>query len=181
MKRYTINELKAEYKRLGYIFPEFHIFAIRSKENLPNKFDDLLGFVYKDQIFYGTGTTNPGTYWLNNPSRVEGTALLKEGQYIDSWTIGKHQGKYDALVQAKPVTVYRDNDKDNIAEETAKTETGFFGINWHRANENATSQNVDKWSAGCQVFNNPNEFNTFLKACSESGKGVFTATILKEF
>ncbi len=33
-----------------------------------------------------------------------GTAMLKEGQYIDAYKQGLHKGQYTALVQDKPVT-----------------------------------------------------------------------------
>lgn len=147
MNRPTIDQLKAEFSRLGYLWLPFQVIAIRSKANEPNKFDDLIGFVDGDTITWHTGTANPGTYWLENPSRVDGTAMIKEGQYIDTWQLGKHKGQYDALTQAKEVTVYWDNDKDKLAEETTTTETGYFGINWHHAHAEHESQNVDKWSA----------------------------------
>lgn len=177
----TIEELKLEFKRLGYKWFPFMGIAIRSKENKPNKFDDLIGFIANDTITWCTGTTDPGTYHLNNPGRIEGTAKLVPGQYIDTWTIGKHQDKYDAWKQSKPVKVYRDNDKDSVSEDSNLIQEGLFGINWHRANEKAISQNVDKWSAGCMVMNNFEEFDTFLKASSESGLGIFTGVLLNEF
>ena len=105
---------------------------------------------------------------------------MKVGQYVDTYTIGLHQGKYSALVQSKKVTVHRDADKDSIAEEQEKEDTGLFGINIHRANESAESKNVDKWSAGCQVLNNPTQFKELMQACIKSGKKSFTYTLLKE-
>ena len=44
---------------------------------------------------------------------VKGTAILVPGQYRGAYKIGFHKGKYKALVQAKPVKLYIDNDKDN--------------------------------------------------------------------
>jgi hypothetical protein len=111
----------------------------------------------------------------------KGTAVLKPGQYIDTWAFGLHQGKYEALKQVKPVTVYRDKDLDDKSEETAVTDTGLFGINIHRANEKAISKIIDKWSAGCQVLNNPADFKTLLDSCKESKLKAFTYTLLKEF
>jgi acid phosphatase class B len=180
MKAPTIEELKAQFTELGYKWPAFHIVGIRSKANLPNQFDDLIGMVQGDQVKWYTGTTNPGTFWLNHPMNSLGTAVLKAGQYIDTYTIGLHQGKYTALKQSKKVTVYRDADKDSVAEEQGKEDTGLFGINIHRANESTESKNVDKWSAGCQVMNNPSQFKELIQACIKSGKKSFTYTLLKE-
>lgn len=181
MKKYTIGELQFEFKKLGYQWFDFMIVGIRSAANKPNEFDDLIGLVANGKISWFTGTTNPGTHWLKNIMNPKGTALLKSGQYIDTWEIGLHQGKYEAFKQVKPVTVFRDKDLDDIAEETAVTDTGLFGINIHRANEKAISRLIDKWSAGCQVLNNPADFKTLLDEAKASKKKAFTYTLLKEF
>lgn len=180
MKAPTIEELKAQFTELGYKWPTIHIVGIRSKANEPNKFDDLIGLVQGGEVKWYTGTTNPGTFWLNNPINSLGTAVLKCGQYVDTYTIGLHKGKYTALVQSKKVTVFRDNDKDSIAEEQGKEDTGLFGINIHRANELTDSTNIDKWSAGCQVLNSSKQFKELIQACLKSGKKSFTYTLLHE-
>jgi len=181
MKRYTVAELKIKFNELGYAFPEFHIVGIRSQANAPNEFDDLIGIVSGNKVSWFTATTNPGTHWLKNLMNPKGTALLKPGQWADSWKLGLHRGEYKALIQCKPITVFRDKDKDAIAEETAVTDTGIFGINIHRANPKWTSKFIDKWSAGCQVMNNPADFKMFIEACEASGLSRFTYTLLREF
>ena len=108
MRQYTAKELKAEFERLGYSWPVFHLIGIRSNANAKNQFDDLIGVVEKDNITWYTCTTNPGTNWLQNLLNPKGAALLKPGQWDDCWQVGLHQGKYEALTQCKPVTVYRD-------------------------------------------------------------------------
>lgn len=181
MRKYTIGELQFEFKRLGYQWFDFMIVGIRSTLDKPNEFDDLIGLVANGKVTWFTGTTNPGVYWLKNLMNPKGTAVLKPGQYIDSWTLGMHQGKYEALVQYKPITVYRDKDLDDKSEETSVTETGMFGINIHRANISAISKIIDKWSAGCQVVNNPADFITLLAEAKASKLKAFTYTLLKEF
>ena len=181
MRTPTIEELKAKFTELGYKWEPFHLIGIRSAANEPNKFDDLIGVIDGNEVKFYSGTTNPGTYWLNSPMNPLGTAVLKVGQYLDTWSIGFHKGKYTALVQVKPVTVHRDADKDSVAEEQGKETTGLYGINIHRANESAISQNIDKWSAGCQVLNNPKQFKQFIEACQNSKKKYFTYTLLHEF
>jgi hypothetical protein len=181
MKKYTYTELEAEFARLGYAWPKFHLIGIRSKDNINNKFDDIIYVVNGPGTTPYSCTTNPGRHWLLNMMNPKGTAVLKPGQYVDSWKLGKHKGQYEALVQAKPVTVYRDNDKDETAEEQGKEDTGLFGINIHRANPNAISSLIEKWSAGCQVLNNPKEFASLIQACKDSGLTNFTYTLLREF
>lgn len=150
---------------------DLNIVGFRNESGEPNKFDDCCYVVYRDdsaiwRAHRYTITTDPGTYWLRNPGRVAGTAILKEGQYRGCWQLGLHRGQKSALVQIKPVTVYRDGDKDGQHDMNARqTETGLFGINLHRAGTNST--NVDKWSAGCQVWANDAEFEHFLSLCRQ--------------
>lgn len=181
MKKYTIEELKLEFNRLGYKWLDFQIVGIRSKVDNPDKFDDLIALIEKNNITWFTGTTNPGVHWLKNLLSTKGSALLKPNQYLDTWKLDLHQGKYKALCQRKPVVVYRDANKNSFAEETALTETGLFGINIHRANPSAISTIIDKWSAGCQVINNPLDFNFLIKRCESSGLKDFSYVLLKEF
>jgi hypothetical protein len=181
MKKYSYVELENEFKRLGYTWSPFHIIGVRSKANEKNRFDDHIYLINGPIMFPYTATTNPGTHWLKNLMNPKGTAVLKPGQYVDSWKIGLHQGKYKALTQAKPINVYRDNNKNDLAEELGKEDTGLFGINIHRANPSAISSIIDKWSAGCQVLNDPKEFASLLAACEKSGKSAFTYTLLREF
>ena len=181
MKKYSYTELEAKFAELGYQWPTLHIVGVRSKANEKNKFDDHIYLFNGPLMQIFTGTTNPGTHWLKNLLNPSGCAVVKPGQYVDSWKLGLHQGKYRALVQAKPITVYRDNNKNDLAEEIGKEDTGMFGINIHRANESAVSSIIDKWSAGCQVLNNPDEFHKLLTACEMSGKSAFTYTLLREF
>ena len=92
-----------------------------------------------------------------------GAAILKNGQYIDAYKIGLHRGEYKALIEQKPVTVIRDYDRNAVLDfNNGKQETGNFGINIHRAGSKGTTINVDKWSAGCQVFENAEDFAKFL-------------------
>ena len=181
MKNYKIDDLKFQFAKLNYKWHPFQIVGIRSDANIPDKFDDLIGLIEKDNLVWFTGTTNPGTHWLKNLLNPKGAALLKPNQYLNTYKLDLHQGKYLALCQRKPVTVYRDANKNNFAEETAVTDTGLFGINIHRANPSVVSTIIDKWSAGCQVLNDPIDFNFLIKRCKESGLKEFTYTLLKEF
>jgi len=107
-------------------------------------------------------TTDPGLYYFNHPLSPLGTAILKEGQYINSYQLGLHQGKYKALVESQTVTVIRDFDKDNyLSFNSGREETGLLGINIHRANLAGKTINVNQWSAGCQVFSDSGQFQKF--------------------
>lgn len=165
-------------KNGGLVFdtPYFlNLFAVRDASNV-NKFNDTLVVYWFDNnkaihTYSPTKgfTTDPGFKSLTSPVSKKGCAILKEGWYRKLWTKGLHQGKYSALVQANACTVYRDNDKDKELDmNTAKTDTGIFGINMHRANEKAVSVNVENWSAGCQVWASPGEFSYFMQLVNKA-------------
>ena len=181
MRKYNIEELKQEFDRLGYKWLNFQVIGVRSKADEPNKFDDLIGLIEDNTITWFTGTTNPGVHWLKNLLSSKGSAVLKPNQYIDTWKIALHQGKYEALCQRKPVVVYRDANKNDKSEETNVIESGLFGINIHRANPSVLSILNDKWSAGCQVINDPKDFTYLMNQCKKSGLKDFTYTLLREW
>ncbi len=148
-----------------------NIVGVRSETTVPNSFDDELYVFFKDDANKWVGghfpiSTDPGTYWLKNPSQVDGTAILESGQYIDAYSLGLHKGQYLALVEVKPVTVIRDYNRDAYLDfNNGKEDIGQFGINIHRANATGETKTVDKWSAGCQVFESADDFAKFLNLC----------------
>ena len=137
-----------------------NIIGVRSKSIESNKFDDTMYIVFKQNDtwiqFKFPITTDPGLYYLNNPMGVNGTAIVCEGQYRGIYKLGLHRGSYEALVQTGgKIKIYRDRNKDEILDhEPTSLIDGYFGINIHRASTRTNSNNVDKWSAGCQVFQN---------------------------
>ena len=166
-----------------------NIIGIRTANSDANTFNDRICVVYKDEKKSWISrtwpcTTDPGTYYREKPMNVKGTAILKEGQYRGVYKIGKHRGKYDALVQTGGrVTVWRDNDKNDVLDMEPGTEdSGYHGINLHKAGSNSTS--VDRWSAGCQVWANADDFACFMDICrkqvSERGWRTFTYTLVAE-
>lgn len=154
-----------------------------------NKFDDKITLSFKcdgDWEFYVYNcTTDPGRYWVENIMRKEGVAVLKEGQYPGSHKIRLHQGRYEALGQTKPVTVYRDANKDGKFDlSNDNTQTGLFGINIHRATKwgGKKSSQVDKWSAGCQVIAANDDFRLFMEIANKAKDtwgNSFTYTLLE--
>jgi len=152
---------------------QLNIVGMRSHSTHANSFDDLLFVFYKDERLRWNAsaysiTTDPGTYWLQHPLNVDGTAILKEGQYLDAYQIGLHKGQYKALVQTKPVTVIRDYDRNAYLDFfNGNEKTGYFGINIHRALAVGETKVINKWSAGCQVFSNAGDFAEFLALCSK--------------
>lgn len=166
---------------------ELNIVGVRSRDLTPNAFNDTINVIYTDatgwHIHSFAATTDPGLYWLKNPLQVVGTAILKAGQYVDAYAIGLHRGQYPALVQRKPVTVYRDANRDDRLDITGKEQTGLFGINIHRAKEEGATLQVNKFSAGCQVFGSSLDFAKFLSLCEKHRQlygNTFTYTLLNQ-
>ena len=186
--------LEKEYKYFTNDNYDVNIIGVRNSDTngkVTNKFDDIITISYKDEngewnYHEYKCTTDPGDDWIENPWIEEiGCAVLKPGQYRGSHKIRLHGGKYTALGQKKPVTVYRDNNRNDKYEfDESSCDTGVFGINIHRATalEGKTSTNVNKWSAGCQVIASNDDWHEFLEICQAAREiwgNSFTYTLLE--
>ena len=190
--RVSIDKVIAAYERNNYkLFVNgdynLNLFGIRSSDMTSNTFNDLIGVLYQKNnnwVLYKYGaTTDPGLYYRENPMNIDGTAILAPGQYSGAFKIGYHKGKYKALVQNKPLLLYRDANRNNVLEYIGEPSWQMAGINLHRANANVTSKLVDRYSAGCCVVANPDDFAELLTVC-EKFKSIygdgFTFTLFTE-
>ena len=193
----TKQQIESTLKSKGYKWFEngdynLNIVGVRNSETLnevTNKFDDHITVSYKIdgewQFHCFDCTTDPGTHWVENVMNDKGVAILKPGQYRSSHKLRLHGGKYLALGQQKPLTVYRDNNRDDKYDlDESKTDTGIFGINIHRASkyEGKKSTNIDKWSAGCQVIASNDDWHEFLDICQQAREvwsNNFTYTLIE--
>jgi len=182
--KYGRKVIKRVIESKGYKYFEngdfnLNIIGIRNSataDQVTNKFDDTITLSYKDngewKYLEFDCTTDPGKFYMEDPIVDEkGTAVLKPGQYRGSHKLRLHQGKYLALGQCKPVTVYRDNNRDDVYNlNTENLDTGLFGINIHRATARPgkKSTQVDKWSAGCQVIADNDDWHAFLDICQQA-------------
>lgn len=159
-----------------------NLFGIRSEDNTPNKFNDLIGSLTWNglawNVYFAEGTTETGLYWMLQPLNVNGTIILIPGQYKNCYKVGSHKG-YRAYEQVGKMDYVRDNNKDKILDLLYKL-VGFKKLrenaktNIHHANEKHTSTIVDKWSAGCQVVASPLKFGNLL------AKGINWVEALKK-
>lgn len=178
-KSYRVFENKNGY--------DLNLVGIRSAQIEQESFDDWITVFYLSDgrwnYFPFPGTTDPGSFYLHEPLSVSGTAILKPGQYRGSHKLGKHKN-YKALQQQKPVAVYRDNNRDGYLNiDGMPQESGLFGINIHRSNAYRPSTLVGKWSAGCQVLQDPVHFNFLMELCEAAVakySNSFTYTLLEE-
>jgi hypothetical protein len=188
---FEIRALLRVMKSNNYIINEkpyqINIVGVRKDSVTPNAFDDKIYTFWKDDKGKWEGrdyvsTTDPSTYWLKSPMNVDGTAILKAGQY--AYKLGTHKG-YEALNQRGMVTVIRDYDRNAVLDfNNGKESKGFFGINIHRASSTGTTKNVDKWSAGCQVFADAKDWNDFManvkRSVSNYGNETLYYTLIDE-
>lgn len=163
---------------------DLNIIGVRNPANTPNIFDDELHVVYKIAGMWKWRkykiTTDAGKAYLDD----DGTAILVHNrQYRGCYILGLHRGNYTALVQrGGEVAVWRDHNINSRADYGGLEHLGYFGINIHRASAHHESTKVDKWSAGCQVFADPNDFAEFIELCelqvSKTGYKKFSYTLL---
>lgn len=189
MRPEILNQVEKEghavFERGRY---NLNVIGVRTPAGEVNKFDDWIHLVYKDETDRWVNlafacTTDPGLYWLKNPGRRAGTAILKPGQYRGAYEIGLHRGRYPCLRQAKPVTVYRDRNRDDVLDMDPKTEVeGIYGINIHHSGHK-THYKVDKWSAGCTVLADIGDWEIFMSVIRRSADmwgERFTYTLIEK-
>lgn len=190
--KYTRDQIETAVKAKGYAWFEgakdydVNIVGVRNSapgQTVTNAFDDVITVSFKiDGVWQykeWANTTDPGKKGVMQFGNKAGVARLVEGQYRGSHTIRLHQGKYEALGQAKNVKVYRDANKDMKYDEN-KIDEGVFGINIHKAGADSTY--VENWSEGCQVFKKSAEFEEFMAICRKA-KAIhgnsFTYTLIE--
>ena len=194
---YTREQIERAVKSKGYVWftdPQnkgFDVNIVGIRNNAPliadkvtNIFDDWLTISYKEngiwQFYCWRATVDPGKKGVQQFHNRKGVARLVPGQYRGAYAIDKHGGKYTALCQRlKPVTVYRDADK-NLTFDESKLDTGMFGINIHKAGIDSTW--VENWSEGCQVFKVTLDFIAFMSIIQKARKiwgNKFTYTLIE--
>ena len=185
---FAINRLLTLLKSRKYkVFTKpymLNIIGVRNADTDPNKFDDYIYVIWRDDKGKLNGkrynaTTDPSTRYLKQGGHKKGsntgTAILPQGQYLDKWHIRGHgQTGYKALGQYrsgddKKICVYRDYDRNSTLNFDVKTKTcGHYGINIHRAKAGGAddgrgnTNTIGVYSAGCQVFQNYYCFQEFM-------------------
>jgi len=195
--KYSRKQIEKAVRSLGHTYWttdddfDLNIIGVRNSTTagrVTNHYDDYITVSYKEkgkwQYHCWEATTDPGVYWINHPLNKYGCAILTPGQYKKVYKIDKHNGKYNALCQRNGVvSVYRDNNKDDIYDYKVDTiQKGYYGINIHRSSAYKSSTYINKYSAGCQVFKDPDDFDDFMEICYSSESvwgGKFTYTLIE--
>lgn len=165
-----------------------NIIGIRNTDGRVNVFDDtIITMTYKNtglEINYYQATVDPGLWYLQHPINSRGTGILKEGHYSKCWRLGMFKG-HRALLQVRPMTAWRDNDKDDIIDVGLGEDTGLHGCHLHGRYYDGKSLDknplVNRWSAMCQVPERNADTELIMDACAISvrvGNGDFDYTLL---
>jgi hypothetical protein len=168
--------------------PGIYDIWIRSAADAFDSFDDK-GFTYQVHsegsrpvfVMARNGTTNAGSYGLKNfkDHNHPGCAVLKSDVIVyGSHNFGLHKRK-PAYRQAKGFPYFRDNNRNNRAEEIGAEYSDIILANIHRAGVNSTV--IKNWSTACVVTANLAKFEAFLAFCEKQGKPPVTLCILKEW
>lgn len=157
---------------------------VRSNEDEFDKFDDKV-YTFDcsggipNFIMVCSGTTNAGAVGLKHYARwnSRGCAILKANEIVyNSHVWGLHKGQYAAYVQAKGFAYYRDNNKNDKAEEIGQVYYDIIGANCHKAGWR--SNHIGGWSVACLVRNVEPQFKAWMKFMNQRPLSV---CILQEF
>lgn len=179
VKPYTDKQLLDRVKNLPTFqsIPKgYWLLGAQSNEKTFNVFADKV-YLFKGEEFIDstTATTRAGSDALLSFDKIglAGAFVWETDKWFyDVWcslnwdmkTKYLHKGKMKALRQHKPITGYRDNNKNKLTEKTGKKVEGTFGCNFH-TNTYKTSlfgkvKNwlIGAWSYGCIVSNDPEKY-----------------------
>ena len=193
---YTLEQIKQSVETKGYKWfdggdYDVNIVGVRSPDKddeITNKYDDYITVSYKVdgewKFHCWPATTQPGMYWIKHPMNRKGCAILVPDQYRGVYKIDGHgKTRYSALCQRLgKVRVYRDGNKDDVYDYDADSITeGYYGINIHRSSAYKASNYINKYSAGCQVFQDPDDFDEMMSIAGKAKDAwgnKFTYTLL---
>jgi hypothetical protein len=156
-----IQRIKGLLKRRGFIIfsrPfELNIVGLRNK-NVRHT-DEI-------HVFYKINAKNWNYHvyeGITDPiylSKSKSPILLKEGQYINAFEIGKHKEKFTGLVQVKPVTVLENNDRAS-SFSAGESKNGIYHIDI--IPETAFEKDDD----GCQLLLGEENFKELMAFCKK--------------
>ena len=167
---------------------DLNIIAVRNLENNANQYDDKLHVCYlsedghwREDIFQVS--TDAGRYWLEKEDYKACAVYAHPQQARGAYKVGMHRGKYEALVQWRPVLYWRDGNKDEKADYGGEVFKDTIGLNIHRSSIH-DSDEVNKYSAGCIVFSKMAEWEAFMELVHKQkrimGFHTFTFTLIAE-
>ena len=150
------------------------LFGIRNdvNDNI-GMFNDWIGCIYYNELIIGKATTDPGIFYTKNPLNSLGAFHLHNGFHENIWTLDKHKGKYLALcnrANCNKQRGWRDRNRNFINDDKIEVHS-HVGANLHYSNNDEL---IGYASAGCQVTNNKDFFDTIIKFAIDSKQEFFS-------
>lgn len=175
----TINLAKKYKFRILTDKYSLNIIGARNESKRSDRFDDfIVAFRWVDKLegYIFEATTDAGAYYLLNPLKAQGTAILCPNIQVKEHykLVEKGHKGYKAFKQIKPFPYIRDNNRDTILNFELFTDNCInniiIGANLHRASKNLILNTIGKYSAGCQVIRKPKDWNLLIKLGDEQVK-----------
>ncbi len=120
-----------------------------------NKYDDTLGWITESERFLVQGTVEPGKKYTVNPMNPNGAFYLKNGIYqmVRALHFGNEAFNLFSKYPQGKLEGYRDISRKGInpiiQDSKAKIFYDATGVDLHAGGNDPN--NIDGWSAGCQV------------------------------
>jgi len=185
-----ISQIMAEYLVKGYPIEENNIFGIRNDNKLDEGiWNDVIGYWTEEKIWLAQGTTDPSPYYIvYHPMNKTGTAMMVPGYHEKIWVIDRHgKSQYTALCnrrwkRCEKQQVWRlDKNYHRIDEDgEPKVFAGYFSCNLHRGDKFQPLPKIGPYSGGCQVIQDPNDFDEFMENMINSGQEFFSYMLFEQ-
>ena len=180
----TIEEtLLALYTAKKAVPREVNLFGLRDPlRQREDVFNDRFGIWIPNRniVMLTASTTDPGVKATNE--KEGGAAHLDAGYQPRIWCVDTHAADIPSFAhkafcsrQSKgclPTRIWRDRDRDTMLTDKDVFETGYFGVNGHRASAQRDEKTIGLYSYGCQVVQNKADFDEILKAAIEAAGSI---------
>lgn len=186
----VIQHIKQQFSLNNYIWEidKPNTIFYRTNNIFNNQYEDWMVIIKQIteidfNLYVFKCTTKAGNFYVQNPVTVggiTGTAILKPGQYRNTWKFITAVNwktlwtQHPYFYQVLPVNIWRDKNKDNTINKEIST-SGLFGINWHRG---GISSLIDRWSAACLVVPRDNWLEVIALNLYKENE-VYTGTLFE--
>lgn len=195
------QKIKKGIEDNGYMFfttknYNLNIIFERTSNEITNRFTDKCHILYYvngvETYKCSPCTTKPGIKGsIDSPITYEGitgTSIIIPNQYRGTWQYNpgiatkKYPWNVPFLEQVKPISYWRDGDRDLVIDEVQRQDNKIFGTHIHAMSQKGvTGYSIDNWSLGCMGMEEPymTEFMKIVKSSVALWGVRFTVTLIE--
>lgn len=175
-----LAQLPALYSSKKIMPREVNLFGMRDQLHQEDDvFNDRFGLWIpgRNTVLITRCTTDPG--YKATKEKEGGAAHLADGFHPMIWAMDMHADslpdfRHMAFCSRQnmgclPTKIWRDRNRDTIKDSRDDEETGYYGINGHRASVQRDVQGIGLYSYGCQVVQNAKDFEQIRQAAATAG------------